>query len=96
MAIAETESKALEMQLKYEIEEKERRDWEQAEIELWEAHVRADTEEWSKRTKEYSRVVSRKNDTKLLVEAIYSESQSSGPFDTGRSQHLDLIMARKR
>lgn len=56
MSIMDSESRAYEREIKYQIEERERREWEESEMNKWEARLEKQREEWFHRTKEYQKV----------------------------------------
>jgi hypothetical protein len=71
MATMDSESRAYEREIKYQIEEKERREWEEGEINRWEKQLEKNRNDWFNRTKEHSKVIHREERTdKNVVETI--------------------------
>jgi hypothetical protein len=56
MTKADSESKAYERETKYQLEEKERREWEQEEVNKWESQLEKNKKEWSSRMREQNKV----------------------------------------
>lgn len=70
MARADSECRAYERELRYQSEEKERREWEQEQIDKIETHVEQSKKEWHTRMNETSRVrlsVRQRTGAKLVV-----------------------------
>jgi hypothetical protein len=56
MGLMDSESRAYEREVKYQIEERERREWEENEMVKWESVLEKNREEWIKRTTEQTKV----------------------------------------
>ena len=52
MERAESESRGYEREVKYQIEEKERREWEDKEVRSWLKNVEANAGDWQKQNKD--------------------------------------------